>query len=123
MSNTENPESQPKKKRFVLPIDAMDRSKLHNIYMPFITGVALFFPTARPFDLGDEVNILLNLIDEPDKILLEGRVVWLTPKQSEGGYAAGIGVKLEGENASHVRSKIDNILAGTLTSGPNTQTM
>ncbi|RMH19629.1 MAG: pilus assembly protein PilZ [Gammaproteobacteria bacterium] len=123
MSETDNPESKPKKKRFVLPIDATDRNKLHSIYMPFIAGGGLFFATERPFDLGDEVNILLNLIDEPEKILLEGRVVWLTPKHSEGGNAAGIGVKLEGENASQVRSKIDNILAGTLTSGPYTQTM
>lgn len=113
----------PKKRRFVLPIDATDRYRLHNIYMPFLKGGGLFFATEKHFDLGDEVKIILSLIDEPDKINLDGKVVWITPRHSEGGSTAGIGLQLLGDNANHVCSKIENVLAGSLTSGPYTQTM
>ena len=40
----------------------------------------LFVPETRPYQLGDEVFLLLTLMDEPEKLPVAGRVVWITPE-------------------------------------------
>ena len=39
----------------------------------------LFVPSARPFALGDAVFLLLRLLDDPNRIGVAGKVVWVTP--------------------------------------------
>jgi type IV pilus assembly protein PilZ len=47
--------------------------------MPFVRNGGLFIPTAKSYKLGDEVFMLLNLMDEPEKIPVAGKVVCITP--------------------------------------------
>jgi type IV pilus assembly protein PilZ len=84
----------------------------------------LFVPTTRPYQLGDEVFILLTLMDEKDRLPVAGRVVWVTPQGAQGNRAAGIGVQFnEGSDGEAVRTKIETMLAGTLNSDRSTHTM
>ena len=53
---------------------------LYAAYMPFIKNGGLFIPTNKSYKLGDEVFMLLNLMDEQEKIPVAGKVVWITPK-------------------------------------------
>ena len=48
--------------------------------MSFVQNNRLFVRTTRPYRLGDEVVLLLTLMDESDKLTLAGRVVWITPE-------------------------------------------
>ena len=48
--------------------------------MSFLQNGGLFARTTRPFGLGDEVVLSLTLMDDPDKLALAGRVVWITPQ-------------------------------------------
>ena len=48
------------------------------LIMSFLQNVGLFVPTTRPYRLGDEVFLLLTLMDEPEKLPVAGRVVWIT---------------------------------------------
>ena len=52
--------------------------------MPFVRHGALFVPTNKKYELGEEVFILLALMDEPEKIQINGKVVWVTPKGAQG---------------------------------------
>ncbi|MFT5722645.1 MAG: type IV pilus assembly protein PilZ, partial [Motiliproteus sp.] len=41
--------------------------------------------TQRDYQLGEEVFMLLDLMEEPDKIPVSGKVVWVTPRGAQGG--------------------------------------
>lgn len=96
----------------VLPLMLLDQRAIYAAYMPFIKDAGLFVRTDKTFQLGDEVFILLKLLDEPDKIMIQGKVVWITPLGAENKRPPGIGVQLTGANAKEVRNKIDTYLAG-----------
>jgi type IV pilus assembly protein PilZ len=72
--------------------------------------------------LGDEVFLLLNLMDEPEKIPVAGKVIWVTPKGAQGNRSAGIGVQFNGEDET-AKNKIETYLAGSLNSDRPTHTM
>jgi len=105
----------------ILSLTIKDKSVLYAAFMPFIKNGGLFIPTNKSYKLGDEV-LLLNLMDEPEKIPVAGKVVWITPKGAQGSRAAGIGVQFnEGDNTA--RNKIETYLAGALKSQRPTHTM
>ncbi len=64
----------------ILSLTIKDKSVLYAAYMPFIRNGGLFIPTNKNYKLGDEVFMLLNLMEEPEKIPVAGKVVWITPK-------------------------------------------
>ena len=57
-------------KQGVLSLTIKDRAVLYAAYMPFVEQGGLFVPTNKKFELGEEVFILLALMDEPEKIPL-----------------------------------------------------
>ena len=106
----------------ILSLTIKDKSVLYAAYMPFIRNGGLFIPTGKTYKLGDEVFLLLNLMDEPDKIPVAGKVVWITPKGAQGTRAAVGGVRFnEGDNSG--RNEIETYLAGSLKSDRPTHTM
>ena len=90
--------------------------------MPFIVNGGLFIPTSKQYRLGDEVFLLLTLMEEPEKIPVAGKVVWITPRGAGGTRAAGIGVQFN-EEGDMARKKIETYLAGALQSDRPTHTM
>ena len=106
----------------ILSLTIRDKAVLYAAYMPFIEHGGLFIPTNKSYKLGDEVFMLLNLMDEPEKIPVAGKVVWITPKGAQGNRAAGIGVQFSGDDDS-AHKKIETYLAGALESDRPTHTM
>ena len=106
----------------ILSLTIKDKAVLYSAYMPFLRHGGLFVPTNKTYKVGDEVFMLLNLMDEPDKIPIAGKVVWITPKGAQGKRTAGIGVQFSEEDAI-ANSKIENHLAGSLDSDRPTHTM
>jgi type IV pilus assembly protein PilZ len=106
----------------ILSLTIKDKSVLYAAYMPFIKSGGLFIPTSKNYRLGDEVFLLLNLMDEPDKIPVAAKVIWVTPKGAQGNRAAGIGVQFSDSDTS-ARDKIETYLAGALRSDRPTHTM
>src|SRR5690554_8197329 len=84
----------------ILTLTIKDKAVLYAAYMPYIRQGGLFIPTQKQYQLGDEVFLLLNLMDEPEKIPVAGKVVWITPKGAQGNRAAGIGVQFKIGRAS-----------------------
>jgi type IV pilus assembly protein PilZ len=106
----------------ILSLTIKDKAVLYAAYMPFLRSGGLFIPTNKPYKLGDEVFMLLNLMDEPEKIPVAGKVVWVTPKGAQGNRAAGIGVQFN-EQDDTASKKIEAYLAGSLESDRPTHTM
>jgi type IV pilus assembly protein PilZ len=108
----------------ILPLTIKDKTALYNAYMPFVRGGGLFVPTAKRYNVGDEVFILLTLMDEKDRLPVPGKVVWITPAGAQGNRAAGIGVQFnDSPDGEMARTKIETILAGILSSERPTYTM
>lgn len=105
----------------MLSLTIKDKSVLYAAYMPFIKNGGLFIPTNKGYSMGDEVFMLLSLMDEPEKIPVAGKVIWTTPKGAQGNKAAGVGVQFADE--SMARNKIETHLAGALNSDRPTHTL
>lgn len=113
--------SQPR--QGILSLTIKDKNALYAAYMSFVKNGGLFIPTARPYKLGDEVFMLLNLMEETERLPVAGKIVWVTPKGAEGYKATGIGVQFSEEDGGLARSKIETYLAGLLQSERPTHTM
>ena len=106
----------------ILSLTIKDKSVLYAAYMPFIKNGGLFIPTNKSYRLGDEVFMLLHLMDEAEKIPVAGKVAWITPKGAQGNRAAGVGVPFnDGDDTA--RSRLQTPLAGALKSDRPTHTM
>ena len=90
--------------------------------MPFVTNGGLFVATDKNYKLGEEIFLLLNIMDEPEKIPVAGKVVWITPQGAQGNRSAGIGVQFSDQDDT-ARRTIENHLAGSLQSDRPTHTM
>ena len=106
----------------VLSLAIEDKAVLHRAYMSFLENGGLFVPTDQPYTLGEEVLLLLTLMDEPAKIPVAGSVVWITPAGAQGNRQAGIGVQFSEQDAA-ANAKIENHLGGALNSERHTHTM
>jgi type IV pilus assembly protein PilZ len=106
----------------ILTLTIKDKAVLYAAYMPFIRHGGLFIPTAKNYHLGDEVFLLLNLMDEPEKIPVAGKVIWITPKGAQGNRASGIGVQFNADDQL-AKNKIETYLAGSLNSDRPTHSM
>lgn len=108
----------------ILSAAITDKTALYEAYMPYVKNGGLFIPTKKSYSLGNEVFVLLSLMDESEKIPFAGKVVWITPKGAQGNRLAGIGVQFNDDpNGKTVRNKIEGYLAGTLKSERPTHTM
>ncbi|MDQ7090994.1 MAG: PilZ domain-containing protein [Methylococcales bacterium] len=100
-----------------------EKKQLYKAYMPFIENGGLFIPTKRPYKMGEEVLMLLSLMEEKERIPLAGKVIWKSPEGSDGHRAAGIGIQLNNKDGGKVKDKIEAYLAGALELDRATHTM
>ena len=108
----------------VLSLNIRERAALYAAYMPFLRGGGIFIPTSRQYQLGEEVFMLLSLMDDPAKVAVQGTVVWITPEGVQGNRTQGIGVQFTNdETGASAQKKIEGILGGTLTASRTTHTM
>lgn len=107
----------------LLTLTIKDKSALYQAYMPFVKNGGLFIPTTSSYRLGDEVFMLLNLMDQSEKIPVAGKVIWMTPKGAQNKRTAGIGVQFSDQDNGNTMNKIENYLAGALTAERSTHTL
>lgn len=109
-------------KQGVITLALKDKQSLYSSYMPFIKNGGVFVPTNRSFELGDEVFLLLTLMDDPQRHPIAGKVIWITTR-AQGTRPVGIGVQFTGDNSGDVQKKVDTYLAGSHASDRPTYTM
>ena len=108
----------------VLTLNIREKAALFAAYMPFLKGGGIFIPTSRAYTLGEEVFMLLSLMDDPNRIAVQGKVVWVTPEGVQGNRTQGIGVQFTlDDTGAAARATIERILGETLASSRTTHTM
>jgi type IV pilus assembly protein PilZ len=108
----------------MLSLAIKERSALYAAYMPFLKHGGLFIPTNRPYQMGDQVYMLITLMDDSTKMPISGKVVWITPGGAQGNRQQGIGVHFDdNDNSASVKAKIEGVLGNAMKSARQTHTM
>ena len=107
----------------IVNLTIKDKNALYAAYMQFVKNGGLFIPTIKRYQLGDDVFMLLTLMEEAERIPVAGKVIWITPAGAEGNRTAGIGVQFSDRDDGVAQKKIETYLAGGLESDRPTHTM
>jgi type IV pilus assembly protein PilZ len=108
----------------VLSLAIKEKAALYAAYMPFLKNGGMFVPTQKPYKIGDEIYLLLTLMDDPNKYAIAGKVVWITPAGAANNKTQGIGVHFpEDETGTRTRLRIEEILGAALRSSRATHTL
>lgn len=107
----------------VLSLSIKDQAGLYAAYMPYLTRGGIFVPSNRPFRLGEQVFLVLSLLDRPQKYQVQGTVAWITPAGTPM-KTPGVGVHLpDDDNGRNLRRAVEEILGKAIESGRPTQTL
>jgi type IV pilus assembly protein PilZ len=108
----------------VLSLNIREKAALFAAYMPFLKGGVIFIPNSRAYALGEEVFMLLSLMDDPNRIAVQGKVVWITPEGVQGNRTQGVGVQFTlDDTGAAARATIERLLGESLASSRTTHTM
>ena len=107
----------------MLSLSIKDKHSLYAAFMPYIKNGGLFIPTNKSYSLGDEVFMLLSLMEDNERLPVAGKIIWITPKDAQGNRAHGVGVQFAPQDKGATRNKIETHLAGALNSDRITHTM
>lgn len=106
----------------VMSLALRDRAALYAAYMPFLKHGGVFVPGVRSCQLGDEVFLLLSLMQDEIRYPVAGRVAWITPEGST--RVAGTGVQFpDNDSGMRVRRRIEELLGTAMGSTRPTQTI
>ena len=108
----------------VLSLSVKEKAALYAAYMPFLRFGGMFVPSSKPYKLGDEIYLILALMDDPNKYPIAGKVAWITPAGANNNKAQGIGVHFPADEAGQrAKQRIEEILGAALRSARATHTL
>lgn len=108
----------------VLSLSIREKAALYAAYMPFLKNGGIFVPTTKNYQLGDDVYLILSLMEDPTKLPVAGKVVWITAAGAHGNKSQGIGVHFPADETGAVaKQKIESILAAAMKSSRSTHTL
>lgn len=100
------------------------KDELYASYMPFIKNGGLFIKTTKEHQLGEELFVVLSLLEESEKFPIVGKVVWINPKALHNNKPQGVGLQFkENETTGRVKLFVEQQLTGLLNSDKPTYTM
>jgi type IV pilus assembly protein PilZ len=101
-----------------------ERAALYAAYMPFLSNGGIFVPTTKTCQLGDEIFLLLTLMQDESRYPIAGKVAWITPAGASNNHTQGIGVHFPDDDAGRlVKLRIEELLGTALASARPTHTM
>jgi type IV pilus assembly protein PilZ len=108
----------------VLSLAIKEKAALYAAYMSFLTNGGIFVPTNKAYSLGDEIYLILTLMDDSSKYPIAGKVAWLTPGGANHNKAQGIGVHFPAdESGQRLKQRIEELLGAAISSSRATHTM
>lgn len=108
----------------VLSLPIKEKAALYAAYLPFLFNGGIFVPTTKPYKLGEEIYLILTLLDDPTKYPIAGEIAWITPTSANNGKTQGIGVHFTAdEGGVRVKQRIEELLGSALGSTRATHTL
>ncbi|MDO5687289.1 MAG: PilZ domain-containing protein [Neisseria sp.] len=113
-----------KKNVKMITLNIRDRTMLYSSYMSYLKSGGLFVVTSDEFTMGEEVLLVLEIMEHDAKFPLRTHVVWQNPKGNNPMRPGGIGLAFSGDDVSkQARTVIETNLAGLLDNPRPTYTM
>ena len=112
-----------KPRNSVISIAIKDKQALYMSYMPFIENGGMFVPTKKDYALGDEMFLLVKIMDEVEPVHISGKVVWVSPDGALGNRPRGVGVQFGGDTARATQELIEAKLGASVSLTRATHTM
>ena len=108
----------------VVQLAIKEKAALYAAYIPLFKEGGVFIPTAREYQLGADVYVLMTLPDDTQRYPIAGKVAWVTPARAAGNRTQGVGVRFPNDEKSRLlKLKIEEILGAHLASERPTQTI
>ena len=108
----------------VVQLAIKEKAALYAAYIPLFKEGGVFIPTAREYQLGADVYVLMTLPDDTQRYPVAGKVAWVTPPKAAGNRTQGVGVRFPNDEKSRLlKLKIEEILGAHLASDRPTQTI
>ena len=108
----------------VVQLAIKEKAALYAAYIPLFKEGGVFIPTAREYQLGADVYVLMTLPDDTQRYPIAGKVAWVTPPRAAGNRTQGVGVRFPNDEKSRLlKLKIEEILGAHLASERPTQTI
>ena len=107
----------------ILTYHIEDIATLYASYLSFVDNGAIFIPSDRVQQLGDEVFIAITLPNSSERLPMNGKVVWINRK-TQANRPAGFAVQI-GRDASgqRIKNEVERLLAGKIDSQQATYTI
>jgi type IV pilus assembly protein PilZ len=107
----------------VLSLVIKERAGLYSAFMPFIEGGGIFIPTQKEYLMGDQVYVILQLLDNPKKFSIACKIIWVSPAGMPQ-KSQGIGVQIPyDETGKDLRDFIEQSLGSAIGSSRKTHTL
>ena len=108
----------------VIQLAIKEKAALYAAYIPLFKEGGVVIPTAREYQLGADVYVLMTLPDDTQRYPIAGKVAWVTPARAAGNRTQGVGVRFPNDEKSRLlKIKIEEILGAHLASERPTQTI
>ena len=108
----------------VIQLAIKQKEALYAAYIPLFKEGGVFIPTAREYQLGADVYVLMTLPDDTQRYPIAGKVAWVTPARAAGNRTQGVGVRFPNDEKSRLlKLKVEEILGAHLASDRPTQTI
>jgi len=108
----------------VLSLPIKEKSALYAAYMPFLGAGGIFVPSTKSYKLGDEIYLILTLLDDPTRYPVAGKIAWITPAGANNNKVQGIGVQFAtDESGQRIKQRIEELLGAALGSSRATHTL
>lgn len=108
----------------VIQLAIKEKAALYAAYIPIFADGGVFIPNPNEHRLGDDIYVLITLLDDPQRYPIAGKVAWITPPRASGSRTRGIGVRFpKDEKSAQLKGRIEAILGELLQSERPTQTV
>ena len=108
----------------VVQLAIKEKAALYAAFIPLFKEGGVYIPTAREYQLGADVYVLMTLPEDTQRYPIAGKVAWVTPARAAGNRTQGVGVRFPNDEKSRLlKLKIEEILGVHLASDRPTQTM
>jgi len=123
MNDQTQADAPEKARNSVISIAIKDKQALYMSYMPFVQNGGLFVPTKKDYDLGDEMFLLVKIMDEIEPVHISGKVIWISPPGALGNRPRGVGIQFVGDDARSTVNLIESKLGASVSLTRSTHTM
>ena len=108
----------------VIQLVIKEKAALYAAYIPLFKDGGVFIPSARGYQLGAAVYVLLTLPEDTQRYPVAGKVAWVTPAGASGNRSQGVGICFpDDEKSQFLKLRIEEILGAHLASERATQTI